>query len=62
MLELQRELRERDSEIEKQRSQIDKLSNERHILLEGERKEQELGKSREEAWAEERVSVRVCIV
>lgn len=57
MLELQRELRERDSEIEQQRTQIDKLSNERRILLEGETKEKDNGQAREEAWAKERVRV-----
>lgn len=55
IVELERQQRKRDEEIEGQRRQIDQLKQERHILLEGETKEKNHLKACEDEWQTEKV-------
>lgn len=56
VLELEKQVRQRDQEVEDQRIRIETLTNERRILLEGETHEKRIGEERERAWAQEKVS------
>lgn len=55
VLELEKQIRQRDQEAEEQRIRIETLTNERRILLEGETHEKRIGEERERAWAQEKV-------
>jgi hypothetical protein len=56
VVDLERQIRKRDEDAEEQRREIVQLKQERAILLDGETKEKEALKEREQEWSEEKVS------
>lgn len=53
-------MRKRDEDIEEQRREIGQLKQERGILLDGETREREALRQREEEWGAEKVCLCVC--
>lgn len=59
VLDLEQQLANKDRVIEDMRSESARLENERHQLYENERREKNDADARADAWAQERVSLRL---